>query len=95
MKPAFEALLRKGIRSAKLEAVFDGVDEHGHMILHNVKTKFGIEDHAWLNYRGAAMLPAIQKGDRIQFWADLQPYKKSDGSRSIRLECAREAQVVA
>lgn len=95
MKPVFETLLRKGIESAKLEAVFDGVDQRGHVILRDVRTKFGVEHHAWLNYRCTAMLPPVKRGDRIQFWADLQPYKKIDGSRSIRLECAREARVVS
>lgn len=95
MKPTFEQLLRRGHRTAVIEATFAGIDQHGHTMLKDVQTKAGEEDHVWLNIRGSGMLPPLSKGQRVRFLADLQPYKKRDGSRSIRLECAREAQVVA
>ena len=94
MKPTFDVLYGRGARSAELTAVFAGTDHRGHAVLKDVTSKYGVEDHAWINNMYMSTFSAIKKGDRIQFWADLQPYKKSDGSRSIRLECPREVRRV-
>lgn len=77
MKPVFETLLRKGIESAKLEAVFDGVDQHGHVILRDVRTKFGVEHHAWLNYRCTAMLPPVKRGIESSSGLTSSPIRRS------------------
>jgi len=94
MKPIFDMMCGRGVRSAELTAVFAGMDHRGHAVLKDVTSKYGIEDHAWLNNRYMSIFSAIKKGDRIRFWADLLPFKKSDGSRSIRLECPREVHIL-
>ena len=64
-----------------------------HLLLLNVQSPGGLEDHAWINYRAAAMIPPLHRGDKIKFLADLQAYYKNDGSLSVRLECVREVSI--
>ncbi len=66
---------------------------NGHILLLNVQSPGGMEDHAWINSRAATMIPPLHRGDKIKFLADLQAYFKNDGSLSVRLECVREVSV--
>jgi hypothetical protein len=93
MKPALMKLYKAGRRTAKIQATYRGM-HHGNLIFQDVITPAGSEDHVWMNPRASAALPDLQKWDRVQFLADLQAFRKTDGSQSIRLECAREAVIL-
>jgi len=97
MKPSLYKLLSKGERAVPVEGTFVCTSRHGHVLLRDITTPAGEEDHVWLNWRAlphGLELNRLSLGDRIRFIADLQEFRKKNGERSVRLECAREFQRV-
>jgi len=97
MKPDLYALLSRGIRSISVEGTFVHRGRRGHALLRDIRIPNGEEDHVWLNWRAYVSIPDFEQlrpGDRIRFIADLQEFRKKNGERSVRLECAREFQRV-
>lgn len=104
MKPDLYALLSRGIRSVPIEGSFVRRSHRGHVLLRDVvvpgayeEIPSGREDHVWLNHRAYTAIPDFEQlfkhlrpGERIRFIADLQEFRKRNGERSVRLECARE-----
>lgn len=97
MKPSLYKLLSKGERAVPVEGTFVCTSRHGHVLLRDITTPAGEEDHVWLNWRAHAALPGfdqLRPGERIRFFADLQEIRKKNGEHSVRLECVRELQRV-
>jgi hypothetical protein len=93
MKPSLYKLLSKGERAVPVEGTFVRMSRYGHVLLRDISTPAGEEDHIWLNWRAlphGLELNRLSLGDRIRFIADLQEFRKKNGSRSVRLECVRE-----
>lgn len=98
MKCSLYTLLSRGERSIPIEGTFVCTSRRGHVLLQNISTPAGNEDHVWLNWRAlphGLEINRLTPGDRIRFIADLQEFRKRNGSRSVRLECARELRRVS
>lgn len=87
----FEKLVARGDNlGVRIEATYQHSTDRGHMLLTDARTKAGIEDHIWINCQAVDNAPSLQHGDKIQFFAELQRYRKRDGSISFRVEAVRE-----
>jgi hypothetical protein len=95
MKRILYTLVSSGIRSVPIEASFITRSRKGHILLRDVSTPAGVEDHVWVNWRALPydFIPP-KPGDQIHFIADLQVYRQRDGTHSVRLECLRELEVL-
>ena len=91
----FEKLVSWGQNlGVRIEATYQHSTDRGHVLLTDARTEAGTEDHIWINAMAASIMPPLQHGDRIQFFAELQRYRKRDGSISFRVEGVREAKIL-
>lgn len=85
MRTDFAALLSAGIQRCRFSAFFQGATRRrGYLAFRNVTPPVGFADHAYIRQEHwLGDLP--REGDRIEFLASIDPYRKDSGEVDYRL----------
>jgi hypothetical protein len=84
MRRDLARLRAAGLKRARFSARVAKVTREGLIILEDVFSPVGFEDHAWIRpeqWRGR--IP--NAGDRVEFLASIEPYYKSSGVEDLAL----------